>query len=162
MTNSDGLSLRIPKAETRVVLFTPEGQEDRIGSFSPLVFACADVEATYTELKERGVAFDGPPEKQPWGTFVEVSRQRRESVCSGNFKVTPATARPCLSQLVRSVGVADLVDIEPALNRVFGVRLSLPKGEGRVRVCWGALLLKLPRSQVALGNEPVLAVALPQ
>src|SRR5439155_16465554 len=37
------IELRIPKAETRVVLFTPEGQEDRIGSFSPLVFACANV-----------------------------------------------------------------------------------------------------------------------
>src|SRR5207249_12140458 len=32
------IELRIPKAETRVVLCTPEGQEDRIGSFSPLVF----------------------------------------------------------------------------------------------------------------------------
>src|SRR5437016_14142307 len=65
------IELRIPKAETRVVLFTPEGQEDRIGSFSPLVFACANVEDTYTELKERGVPFDGPPEKQPWGTFAK-------------------------------------------------------------------------------------------
>ena len=65
------IELRIPKAETRVVLFTPEGQEDRIGSFSPLVFACANVEETYAELKARGVAFDGPPEKQPWGTFAK-------------------------------------------------------------------------------------------
>jgi predicted enzyme related to lactoylglutathione lyase len=65
------IELRIPKAETRVVLFTPEGQEDRIGSFSPLVFACADVEETYAELKKRGVVFDGPPEKQPWGTFAK-------------------------------------------------------------------------------------------
>src|SRR6266404_9696204 len=65
------IELRIPKAETRVVLFTPEGQEDRIGSFSPLVFARANVEATYTELKARGVVFDGPPEKQPWGTFTK-------------------------------------------------------------------------------------------
>lgn len=65
------IELRIPKAETRVVLFTPEGQEDRIGSFSPLVFACSDVEKTYEELKARGVAFDGPPEKQPWGTYAK-------------------------------------------------------------------------------------------
>jgi predicted enzyme related to lactoylglutathione lyase len=65
------IELRIPKAETRVVLFTPEGQEDRVGSFSPLVFACADVEETYAELKKRGVVFDGPPEKQPWGTFAK-------------------------------------------------------------------------------------------
>jgi predicted enzyme related to lactoylglutathione lyase len=65
------IELRIPKAETRVVLFTPEGQEDRIGSFSPVVFASADVEKSYEELKARGVTFDGPPEKQPWGTFAK-------------------------------------------------------------------------------------------
>ena len=56
------IELRIPKAESRVVLFTPEGQEDQIGGFSPLVFACNDVEATYEELKKRGVEFDGPPD----------------------------------------------------------------------------------------------------
>ena len=65
------IELRIPKAETRLVLFTPEGQEDRVGTFSPLVFASADVEKTYEELKARGVEFEGPPEKQPWGTFAK-------------------------------------------------------------------------------------------
>jgi predicted enzyme related to lactoylglutathione lyase len=62
--------LRIPKAETRVVLFTSEGQEDRIGSFSGHSFACADVEKTYEELRERGVEFDSPPKKESWGTFT--------------------------------------------------------------------------------------------
>lgn len=65
------IELRIPKAETRVVLYTMEGQEDRIGTFSPVVFASADVEKSYEELKARGVDFDGPPEKQPWGTFAK-------------------------------------------------------------------------------------------
>jgi predicted enzyme related to lactoylglutathione lyase len=65
------IELRIPKAETRVVLYTMEGQEDRIGTFSPIVFASDDVEKSYEELKKRGVAFDGPPEKQPWGTFAK-------------------------------------------------------------------------------------------
>ena len=37
--NQRWIELRIPKAETRVVLFTAEGQEDRIGSFSGLSFA---------------------------------------------------------------------------------------------------------------------------
>jgi predicted enzyme related to lactoylglutathione lyase len=65
------IELRVPKAETRVVLFTPEGQEDRIGTFSPAVFACDNVEQTYEELKKRGVDFDGPPEQQPWGTYAK-------------------------------------------------------------------------------------------
>lgn len=65
------IELRIPKAETRLALFTPEGDEKRIGSFMNLSFACDDVEQTYTELKARGVEFDGPPQKQPWGTFAK-------------------------------------------------------------------------------------------
>jgi predicted enzyme related to lactoylglutathione lyase len=65
------IELRIPKADTRIVLYTMEGQEDRIGTFSPIVFASADVEKSYEELKARGVAFEGPPEKQPWGTFAK-------------------------------------------------------------------------------------------
>ncbi|MEO6871394.1 MAG: VOC family protein [Chthoniobacterales bacterium] len=65
------LELRIPKAETRVVLFTPPGQEERVGSFMNLSFACADIDKTYEELKGRGVEFEGPPEKQPWGTYAK-------------------------------------------------------------------------------------------
>ncbi len=64
------IELRIPKAETHVVLFTPEGHESRIGTFTGISLACDDVEKTYTELKARGVEFRGPPQKQPWGTFV--------------------------------------------------------------------------------------------
>ena len=55
------IELRIPKAETRVVLFTPEGQEDRVGSFTGVSYHCDDVERTYKELLARGVAFDAPP-----------------------------------------------------------------------------------------------------
>lgn len=64
------IELRIPKAETRVVLFTPEGHENRVGTFSGISFACDDVEKTYATYKARGVQFEGPPQKQPWGTFV--------------------------------------------------------------------------------------------
>jgi predicted enzyme related to lactoylglutathione lyase len=64
------IELRIPKAETRVVLFTPPGHADRVGTFTNVSFACADIDATYAELKARGVAFEGPPEKQPWGTYA--------------------------------------------------------------------------------------------
>src|SRR5437867_9817084 len=64
------IELRIPKAETRVVLFTPEGQAARVGTFSGISFACDDVEETYADYKQRGVDFEGPPQKQPWGTYV--------------------------------------------------------------------------------------------
>src|SRR5262249_14605815 len=57
------IELRIPKAETRVVLFTPEGDEKRIGSFMNMSFTCDDIDKTYEELKKRGVEFEGPPQK---------------------------------------------------------------------------------------------------
>jgi predicted enzyme related to lactoylglutathione lyase len=65
------IELSIPGAETGVVLFTPDGQEDRIGSFFNGSFACDDVEHAYRKLTQKGVAFEGPPEKQPWGTFAK-------------------------------------------------------------------------------------------
>ena len=64
------IELRIPKAETRVVLFTPPGDEGRVGSFMNLSYACDDVQQTYAELSERGVQFEGPPQQQPWGTYA--------------------------------------------------------------------------------------------
>ena len=53
-----------------MVLFTPEGQEDRVGTFSGISYATDDVEKSYAELSRRGVKFKGPPQKQPWGTFA--------------------------------------------------------------------------------------------
>ena len=42
----------------------------KIGSLMPMSYECADIDATYVELKKRGVEFEGPPEKQPWGTYA--------------------------------------------------------------------------------------------
>ena len=64
------IELRIPKAETRVVLFTPEGDEKRIGTFMNMSYACDDIDKTYAELKKRGVEFEGAPQKEPWGTYT--------------------------------------------------------------------------------------------
>ena len=64
------LELRIPKAETRIVLFTPEGMEGRVGTYTGISLDCDDLDQTYAELTARGVAFRGPPQKQPWGKFA--------------------------------------------------------------------------------------------
>ena len=64
------IELRVPKAETRVVLFTMEGDEKKIGSMMPATFSCDDIDKTYEELKGRGVELEGPPQKQPWGTYA--------------------------------------------------------------------------------------------
>lgn len=64
------IELGIAGAETRIVLFTPEGHEDRIGTFFNGSFACNDVEHSHHQLSERGVEFASPPQKQPWGTYA--------------------------------------------------------------------------------------------
>ena len=64
------IELSIPGAETGIVLFTPDGQEDRIGTFVNTSWEVDNVEGTYNELLTRGVEFLKPPQKQPWGTFA--------------------------------------------------------------------------------------------
>ena len=64
------IELRIPKAETRVVLFTSPEDEKRIGTMMNMSYECDDIDTTYNELKKRGVEFEGPTEKQPWGTYT--------------------------------------------------------------------------------------------
>jgi catechol 2,3-dioxygenase-like lactoylglutathione lyase family enzyme len=64
------IELRIPGAETGVVLFTPRGHEDRVGSFHSLSFWTDDVDATVAELKARGVTFERDVERAEWGTFA--------------------------------------------------------------------------------------------
>jgi predicted enzyme related to lactoylglutathione lyase len=64
------IEMTIGGSETKFVLFTPDGHEDRIGSFFNGALACDNVEKTFEELKSRGVEFMGEPQKQPWGTFA--------------------------------------------------------------------------------------------
>jgi predicted enzyme related to lactoylglutathione lyase len=64
------IELSIGNSPTAIVLFTPEGHEDRIGGFFNGSFLCDDVAATYRQLSEKGVEFATPPTKQPWGIFA--------------------------------------------------------------------------------------------
>jgi catechol 2,3-dioxygenase-like lactoylglutathione lyase family enzyme len=62
------IELSIPRAETRLVLFTPDEHRDRIGGFSNITFVSDDVEATCNLLKSRGVEFTQEAQKADWGT----------------------------------------------------------------------------------------------
>ena len=64
------IELRIPGAETRLVLFTPKGHEGRIGTFTSISFVVDDVEKTYRDFCSKGVVFKAPPKEEPWGTFA--------------------------------------------------------------------------------------------
>ena len=62
------IELGIPRAETKLVLFTADGQEQLIGGFMNVTFMADDVEATAKEMKARGVEFVQEPQKADWGT----------------------------------------------------------------------------------------------
>ncbi len=62
------IELGIGNSQTAIVLFTPEGHEERVGGFFNGSFSCDDVEATYRQLSAKGVTFIQPPKTEHWGT----------------------------------------------------------------------------------------------
>ena len=63
------IEVGLPGDDTRLVLFTPEGQEDRVGTPANLIFHCDDMQATHAELTARGVRFTAEPAVAPWGSW---------------------------------------------------------------------------------------------
>jgi predicted enzyme related to lactoylglutathione lyase len=64
------IELRVPKAETRIVLFTTDEDKSRIGKLMNVSYTCDDLQKTYEELKGKGVEFEQPPKKEPWGSYA--------------------------------------------------------------------------------------------
>lgn len=62
------IELKIPGAETGVVITKPMMPDHRIGGFMNLSFVTDDVQKTYDELSARGVEFIQPPRTEQWGT----------------------------------------------------------------------------------------------
>ena len=62
------IELGIPRADTKVVLFTGDDQAPMIGGFTNITFVADDVEATAREMKAQGVEFVQDPQKADWGT----------------------------------------------------------------------------------------------
>ncbi len=60
------IELTIPGAQTGLLLFTPEGHEDRVGTFFNGSFGCDDVPYEYDRLLTKGVKFLGPPRNTPF------------------------------------------------------------------------------------------------
>jgi catechol 2,3-dioxygenase-like lactoylglutathione lyase family enzyme len=59
-----------PDRNVILVLFTPEGDEDRVGTFSNVLFECDDIQATHRQLAGRGVEFAEEPSRQFWGWWA--------------------------------------------------------------------------------------------
>ncbi|MBI1684225.1 VOC family protein [Caulobacter hibisci] len=60
------IELSIPGAQTGLLLFTPDGHEDRVGTFFNGSFGCENVQYEYERLSAKGVVFLGPPESKPF------------------------------------------------------------------------------------------------
>jgi predicted enzyme related to lactoylglutathione lyase len=74
------IELSVPGAETGIALFTPPGQEDRIGTFVNSSWEVDDVLHTYETLLANGVEFTAPPSKQSWGTSVIMKDSEGNSI----------------------------------------------------------------------------------
>ena len=62
------IELGVGRSGSGITLFTPEGQESRIGTFTNISFVADDVMATCKELAAEGVTFIQEPQKADWGT----------------------------------------------------------------------------------------------
>jgi len=62
------IELRIPGAETRVVLFNMSRDMDPEGKMTGISFLADDVRATYEEMAGKGVEFVQAPKEADWGT----------------------------------------------------------------------------------------------
>jgi predicted enzyme related to lactoylglutathione lyase len=65
------IELTIPGADTNLALFTPPGQESRIGGFQAMTFWTDDVFATAEQLKKKSVELTAEPRKEIWGTMAK-------------------------------------------------------------------------------------------
>jgi catechol 2,3-dioxygenase-like lactoylglutathione lyase family enzyme len=76
------IELSIPGADTGIVLFTPEGHEDRIGTFVHTSWEVDNIETTFSDLQAKGVEFKGrAPRKAAVGNIRDHERLGRESDC---------------------------------------------------------------------------------
>src|SRR4051794_17537597 len=65
MGNMRWIELQIPGAETMLVLH--HKPEHTPGTDPAVAFLADDVQATYDDLRSRGVEFTQPPKKEHWG-----------------------------------------------------------------------------------------------
>jgi len=64
------IELKIPGAQTKLVLFTPDDQKDLIGRSMNCSIVVDDLAGCYAKLREAGVEFAAPPRPAPWGAFA--------------------------------------------------------------------------------------------
>jgi lactoylglutathione lyase len=71
-------------AQTQIILYLPDENWEHyrgvVGKSQSITLETADVQATYNELKAKGVEFTGEPDVQPWGTFATLKDSEGNSI----------------------------------------------------------------------------------
>jgi len=81
------IELKLPNAQTKLVLFTADEHKDRIGQATNFSLVVDNLERTYAQLREAGVEFLGPPTKQEWGSFaIMVDSEGNKLLLKGDGK----------------------------------------------------------------------------
>ena len=117
------IELRVPKAETRVVLFTTDEDRHRVGTFMNVSYTCDNLQKTYEELRARGVEFENPPKKEPWGNFAIFKDSEGNKFVLGDLSSRKATMGSM--RLARRAGIQHAIKVVKARTaatriKVFG------------------------------------------
>lgn len=84
---------------------TPDAAE-LVGRHTGIGLCVSDLEAAHAELRERGVRFPMPPERQPWGAFMAICADpdgsRRSTVQADPEPASRASSRASLAAATRS------------------------------------------------------------
>ena len=75
------IELKLKDSLTKLVLFTPEGQENKVGGMSNIIFHAEDVQKTYNDLTKQGVEFTVPPIEESWGEYCMMKDSEGNVFC---------------------------------------------------------------------------------
>ena len=75
------IELKLKNGLTKLVLHTPEGQENQIGGMSNIIFYTDDVQKTYNDLTKLGVEFTVPPTEESWGEYCMMKDSEGNVFC---------------------------------------------------------------------------------
>jgi len=64
------IEVRPPHSAVTLVLYSLTFDASRLGSLSPVLFTCDDIQKTHQELTARGVEFPDPPSRRSWGWWA--------------------------------------------------------------------------------------------
>jgi len=75
------IELKLKNGLTKLILQTLEGQENKVGGISNVIFYTDDVKKTYDELTKLGVEFTVTPTDESWGMYCMMKDSEGNVFC---------------------------------------------------------------------------------